>query len=412
MFGQLSRIRQTLIAVTAGCTILSLGALAFGMHTVISGGTSTTATADAAAAGPSETGKRTNKLAEAIGFDMMSGGREPTVLAIEDRASSLETQSEWGEQLRESKYFERLKTNRSANWRTDGNAPRRSGLIKADPDTLLPIPSSLNAAPRSSKPVSLSDGSGSSYSSGTYRTVCVRTCDGFYWPISFATTTDNFSKDQDTCERSCGGAKQARLFVYRNPGEQPEDMEDLDGKPYKQTATAFQFRASYNESCKCRAHPWEEEAKDLHRTYAAEEALKERVTKGDKRAKAELKALQRTQERNAAVKSKGNKSSSLGGVNVEPASFAPGRRDAKRRMTKAGPPLTVATIERAARRLSKNPNQIETTRLVPQVVVTGYVPTSFTAAPSRSVGGAKTATPRRDAELSVSHGTSSKVVQR
>ncbi|HRK18641.1 MAG TPA: DUF2865 domain-containing protein [Hyphomicrobiaceae bacterium] len=409
MFGQLSRIRQTLIAVTAGSTILSLGVLAFGMHTVVSGGTSTTATP--VATGSDRTGAQhgTNKLAEAIGFDMSAGERETAVLAIEDRASSVETQSEWGEQLRESKYFERLRTNRSANWRSDGDAPRRSGLLNAEPGSGGPL---LDIFGRPVRSPSLSAGAGGSFTSGTFRTVCVRTCDGFYWPISFATTKDNFPKDQETCERSCGGAKQARLFVYRNPGEQTEDMEDLDGKPYKQTATAFQFRASYNESCKCRAHPWEEESKELHRTYAAEEALKARVTDGDKRAKSELKALRQKREGNAARNPKSGKSSSLGDKSLEPSNFSPGQRDDKRRMTKAGPPLTVAAIDSGSRLLSKMPDRVTAARLVPQIVVTRYVPHSVGHKSTGNATPATPASPRRDAELHIPQVPAHKVVQR
>ena len=36
--------------------------------------------------------------------------------------------------------------------------------------------------------------------SGTYRTVCVRTCDGFYFPISFATVPARFPDDEKTCK--------------------------------------------------------------------------------------------------------------------------------------------------------------------------------------------------------------------
>ncbi len=39
--------------------------------------------------------------------------------------------------------------------------------------------------------------------SGTYRTVCVRTCDGFYFPISFATVPARFPDDEKTCKNLC-----------------------------------------------------------------------------------------------------------------------------------------------------------------------------------------------------------------
>ena len=41
----------------------------------------------------------------------------------------------------------------------------------------------------------------------TYRTVCVRTCDGFYFPISFSTTQDHFRDDEASCQRMCPAAE-------------------------------------------------------------------------------------------------------------------------------------------------------------------------------------------------------------
>src|SRR5215470_10895889 len=39
--------------------------------------------------------------------------------------------------------------------------------------------------------------------SGTYRTVCVRTCDGGYFPVSFATVQARFPDDEKTCKALC-----------------------------------------------------------------------------------------------------------------------------------------------------------------------------------------------------------------
>src|SRR5262249_47893821 len=51
---------------------------------------------------------------------------------------------------------------------------------------------------------------------GTYRTLCVRLCDGFYFPIGFATTNGKFAEDARQCERLC--PSRSRLFAYRHPG--------------------------------------------------------------------------------------------------------------------------------------------------------------------------------------------------
>jgi hypothetical protein len=105
---------------------------------------------------------------------------------------------------------------------------------------------------------------------GTYRTVCVRLCDGYSWPISFSTTPDYFARDKNACEQSCG--MPARLYVYRTPGGRPEDMTSLSGEPYSKLRTAYQFRVRYEAACTCRGKPWDGTAMARHREYAMDAA--------------------------------------------------------------------------------------------------------------------------------------------
>jgi hypothetical protein len=100
----------------------------------------------------------------------------------------------------------------------------------------------------------------------TYRTLCVRLCDGYYWPISFATGHDGLERDRKACARSC--QQPAALYYYPNPGGEPEQMVSLDGKPYTGLRTAFLYRTAYDPACKCHPHPWEAEAIERHRRYA------------------------------------------------------------------------------------------------------------------------------------------------
>ncbi len=51
-----------------------------------------------------------------------------------------------------------------------------------------------------------------------YRTVCVRMCDGYYYPISYSAGPSKFPEDEKTCQASCPAAE-AQLFTHRNPGE-------------------------------------------------------------------------------------------------------------------------------------------------------------------------------------------------
>jgi hypothetical protein len=50
---------------------------------------------------------------------------------------------------------------------------------------------------------------------GRYRSVCVRTCDGFFFPVSYQTYANRLAQDATVCQSSC--AAPAELYVYRNP---------------------------------------------------------------------------------------------------------------------------------------------------------------------------------------------------
>ena len=86
--------------------------------------------------------------------------------------------------------------------------------------------------------------------SGTYRTLCVRSCDGYYFPISFSTTRERFADDQAACDQACPGT-QARLFYHRAMSEGPERMVALDGTEYSSLPTAFSYRSKLDSACSC-----------------------------------------------------------------------------------------------------------------------------------------------------------------
>jgi hypothetical protein len=87
--------------------------------------------------------------------------------------------------------------------------------------------------------------------SSTYRTVCVRTCDGFYWPISFSTVPSRFGEDERTCQRMCPAAA-VQLYTHRNPGEDMSQAVSLSGQPYSELPNAFLYRKQYSAACSCR----------------------------------------------------------------------------------------------------------------------------------------------------------------
>ena len=86
----------------------------------------------------------------------------------------------------------------------------------------------------------------------------MRTCDGYYWPMSFSTSRAGINRDAKQCRASCGAP--ARLFYHRNPGGDVQHSIDLDGKPYVRLENAFRYRKEYVQDCRCKPLPWSEEA--------------------------------------------------------------------------------------------------------------------------------------------------------
>ncbi len=104
--------------------------------------------------------------------------------------------------------------------------------------------------------------------SGSFRTVCVRTCDGFYFPISYATNSSRFAQDEKTCQRMCPAAE-AMLFSYRTTGEDITQATSISGQPYTALPNALKYRQEFNPSCSCK-RPGQSWAEALGKDEAVE----------------------------------------------------------------------------------------------------------------------------------------------
>lgn len=98
-----------------------------------------------------------------------------------------------------------------------------------------------------------------------YRTVCVRTCDGFYFPISDNAGRERLHQDARTCEARCDG--EAALYYYPLNGGSVQTMVDMGGRPYAQTPTAFLYRKTLVQGCSCKPAPWSAESAARHQGY-------------------------------------------------------------------------------------------------------------------------------------------------
>jgi uncharacterized protein DUF2865 len=116
---------------------------------------------------------------------------------------------------------------------------------------------------------------------GTYRTLCVRTCDGYYYPISFSTVPSRFPEDERTCQRTCPNAE-VTLYTHRNPGEDVNQAVSISGRSYRDLPNAFHYRQAVDPACTCR-RPGQSWADALGRDLTVERGD---IVVTDERAKA------------------------------------------------------------------------------------------------------------------------------
>ncbi len=85
----------------------------------------------------------------------------------------------------------------------------------------------------------------------TYRTICVRLCDGYYFPVSFSTLPNHFARDQDICQQKC--VAPVELYYHQNPGGGVEQaISAKSQQPYSQLRTAFRYRKELVNGCSCK----------------------------------------------------------------------------------------------------------------------------------------------------------------
>jgi hypothetical protein len=98
----------------------------------------------------------------------------------------------------------------------------------------------------------------------SYRTICVRTCDGFYWPISHSANPSRFGEDEKACRQSCP-ATEATLFAFPNQGGDVTQAMSIGGQPYTSLPNAFRYRQALDQTCSCRrpGESWSQALKNI-----------------------------------------------------------------------------------------------------------------------------------------------------
>lgn len=220
-------------------------------------------------------------VAAGIGFGQLvtAPSQAPTTVAAVSESQVLQDGSDW---LSEG-YWKRRREKKQRQQARRQNSFERSNLGARINPFSETRPAARKPARRSAPP----------QSTGTYRTVCVRLCDGYYFPISFSTVESRFGADEQACQSRCSSG--ARLYYYKNSDGSPETMKDRQGRAYQELNTAFLYRTSYEKSCQCRADPWSDSEKQRHATYRA---------KGWKKRARRLAKLEKRRARVAARKAR------------------------------------------------------------------------------------------------------------
>jgi hypothetical protein len=91
---------------------------------------------------------------------------------------------------------------------------------------------------------------------GEFHTTCVRTCDGYFFPMSNAASVGDFERDQKNCESSCPGTEM-QVFYSRGMDDDSAAMtSSVTGKPYSELPTAYLYKQSNMSrppACGCNA---------------------------------------------------------------------------------------------------------------------------------------------------------------
>ncbi|MBM3608920.1 MAG: DUF2865 domain-containing protein, partial [Alphaproteobacteria bacterium] len=84
---------------------------------------------------------------------------------------------------------------------------------------------------------------------GTFA-VCVRKCDGGFFPVSYSARRGNLDDLSDLCSALCPNAETV-LFTMRF-GAEIDDAMSIEGESYSSLANAGKFKKSFNPACGCK----------------------------------------------------------------------------------------------------------------------------------------------------------------
>jgi len=127
-----------------------------------------------------------------------------------------------GQQQRNGGFFDAL---------FGGGARTPRDVAPLEGETLMPAPEDMSPA-------------------GGSLAVCVRTCDGGFFPVSYSANRTRFQELGELCQAMCPNVE-TQLFTM-SMGREIEQSVGTDGKPYINMPNASKFRTKYDSTCTCK----------------------------------------------------------------------------------------------------------------------------------------------------------------
>lgn len=87
----------------------------------------------------------------------------------------------------------------------------------------------------------------------SFRTICVRVCDGYYYTLSHTASRQRFKQDAEKCTGQYPPGE-AVLFYHPFPSDDVSQARSLDGKRYADQEYAFAFRNEFKPDCAAQLH--------------------------------------------------------------------------------------------------------------------------------------------------------------
>lgn len=98
--------------------------------------------------------------------------------------------------------------------------------------------------------------------------ICVRACDGGFFPVSYSARRANLGELADLCRAQCPNAEVA--LYTRSPWRDVDTALSVDGQPYSDHPNALKFTKGFDPSCTCKpaGKSWAETLEEAERLLA------------------------------------------------------------------------------------------------------------------------------------------------